>query len=106
MLLFSIKNQRLQHIYNEEKDDLEKSFGDIKKVHDENTYRYEVLLAFWLCIHLEKLDAAKLVYNLDDIIKSVVVNLQTKGKDVLKKKKMEEEQKKKGVLGIFSSKKQ
>jgi hypothetical protein len=42
----------LQHIYNEEKDDLEKSFGDIKKVLDVNTYKYEVLIAFWLTIHL------------------------------------------------------
>jgi len=55
-----LKNQRLQHIYNEEKDDLEKSFADVKKVLDQRTFKYEVLIAFWLTIHLKKLEAAKL----------------------------------------------
>jgi hypothetical protein len=55
-----LKNQRLQHIYNEEKDDLEKSFADVKKVIEDKVFKYEVLIAFWLCIHLKKLEAAKL----------------------------------------------
>jgi len=61
--LFSIKNQRLQHIYNEEKDELEKSFADVKKVLDSRTYKYEVLIAFWITVHLQKLEAAKLGIN-------------------------------------------
>ena len=52
LFLFSIKNQRLQNIYNEERDDLEKSFADIKKVFDSRTFKYEVLIAYWLSIHL------------------------------------------------------
>jgi hypothetical protein len=56
--LFDIKNQRLQHIYNEERDDLEKNFQDVKKIFDSKTFKYEVLIAFWLCIHMERLELA------------------------------------------------
>jgi hypothetical protein len=48
---FTIKNPRLQHIYNEERDDLEKSFADIKKVYDPMLFKYEALIAFWLALH-------------------------------------------------------
>ena len=58
MVLFAIKNTRLQHIFNEEKDDLEKSFADIKKVFDQRLFKYEVLISFWLAVHLEKLSIA------------------------------------------------
>lgn len=50
----------MQHIFNEEKDDLEKSFADIKKILDNRTFKYEVLISFWLSIHLQKLESAKL----------------------------------------------
>ena len=56
--MFDIKNQRLQHIYNEEKDDLEKNLVDVKKIFDSRTFKYEVLISFWLCIHLERLELA------------------------------------------------
>ena len=96
----------MQHIYNEEKDDLEKSFADIKKVFDHRTFKYEVLIAFWLTIHLQKLEASKLVYDLDPIIEKVVKNLRNAGKAVLDEKRArEEEERKRGVLGFFAAKK-
>jgi hypothetical protein len=95
----------LQHIYNEEKDDLEKSFADIKKVFDSRTFKYEVLIAFWLTIHLQKLETAKLVFDLDPIVAKVVRNLRNSGKQLLEEKKLkEEEEKNKGVLGFFKKK--
>ena len=56
--MFDIKNQRLQHIYNEERDELEKNLVDVKKIFDTKTFKYEILIAFWLCIHLERLELA------------------------------------------------
>ncbi|CDW71841.1 UNKNOWN [Stylonychia lemnae] len=107
LLLFSIKNQRLQHIYNEEKDELEKSFADVKKVLDNRTYKYEVLIAFWITVHLQKLEAAKLVYDLDPIIEKMVTNLRSAGQYLLdEKKRKEEETKKKSMMGFFSKSKQ
>ena len=56
--LFDIMNQRLQHIYNEERDELEKSLNDVKKIFDPKTFKYEILICFWLCVHLERLELA------------------------------------------------
>ena len=56
LLLFDIKNQQLQHIYNEERDELEKSFQEARKILDTRNFKYCVLISFWLCIHLERLE--------------------------------------------------
>lgn len=95
----------MQHIYNEEKDGLEKSFGDIKKTFDSRTFKYEALIAFWLTVHLEKLETAKMVYDLDPIIEKVVASLRMQGKELIENLKLKEgKDKKKGVLGFFSKK--
>ncbi len=72
LLLFDIKNQRLQHIYNEEKDELEKNYIDVKKIFDSRTFKYEVLISFWLSIHLERLDLAQLVHQQDSILEKIL----------------------------------
>lgn len=50
--LFTLKNVRLQFIYNCELDDLEKSFEDLRKTVDEKEFKYEVMISFWLAVHL------------------------------------------------------
>ena len=59
--LFSIKNPRLQHVYNEEIEDLRKSFLDLEKTTDETHFKHEVMIAFWFAIHTQKLDIAMLL---------------------------------------------
>lgn len=61
--LFDIKNIRLQHIYNEEKDELEKGFMDLKKIFDSRTFKYEVLISFWLAIHMGRLEIAQVIHE-------------------------------------------
>jgi hypothetical protein len=64
-----------------------------------------VLIAFWLTVHLQKLESARLVYELDPIIEKVISNLRKQGIPILQEKfRQEEESKRKGVLGIFSKK--
>ena len=77
--LFSIKNPRLQHIFNEERDDLEKSFADIKKVYDPRLFKYEALISFWLAVHLQKLDFVQMMSKQDVIIEKVVDSIWTLG---------------------------
>lgn len=48
---FSIKNPRLQFIFNHATDDLEKSLLDLKKEVEDIQFKYEVMIAFWLAIH-------------------------------------------------------
>jgi hypothetical protein len=57
-LLFDIKNPRLQQVYNDEKEDLHRGLLDLRRLAEPRSFKYEVLLAFWLAIHLEKLDLA------------------------------------------------
>ena len=44
-------------------DDLQKSFADIKKIFDDRLFKYEVLMAFWLAVHQQKLEFVKFVYD-------------------------------------------
>jgi hypothetical protein len=48
----------MQDIFTEDRDQLEKSFADLKKQQNNKHFKFEVLLAFWLCVHLEKLESA------------------------------------------------
>ena len=58
--LFDINNPRLQYIFNKETDELEKSFAAFKKTIGEEakgikTYKLEVMICLWFCIHKESL---------------------------------------------------
>ena len=79
LTFFALKNPRLQHIFNEELDDLEKSFADIKKMYDPRLFKYEVLLSFWLAVHMQKLEFTKLLYGEDIIVENVVRNMFGEG---------------------------
>lgn len=85
--LFTLNNVRLQYIYNCELDDLKKSFEDLRKTIDEKAFKYEVMLSFWLAIHLEKLEEARCCYELDPLMSKVVNNLMNYGKGLLTKKR-------------------
>lgn len=67
-----------------------KSFDDLKKTVDDRTFKYEVMLSFWLSVHLLKLDEAKILLNLDSLMGKVVSNLREHGQILLKKKRIKE----------------
>ena len=77
--LFDIKNPRLQHIFNKESDDLEKSFADFKMQVDPAKYRYEVLLCFWFGIQRLALEESQVIYKLDKVVHQCLKSLRTKG---------------------------
>ena len=52
IMLFNLNNPRLQFMFNLEIDDMIKSFDDLKKNVDDRSFRYEIMLAFWLSVHL------------------------------------------------------
>lgn len=85
--LFTLNNVRLQYIYNCELDDLKKSFEDLKKIVDEKAFKYEVMLSFWLAIHLEKIEEARCLFELDPLMGKVVSNLLNYGKVILEKRR-------------------
>jgi len=75
--LFSIQNVRLQHIFNLEDEDMEKSFKDQAKQMEEKVFRYEVMLAFWFAIYVEAFGAANKLYGMDKIIPDIMRNFRT-----------------------------
>lgn len=83
--MFDIKNQRLQHIYNEEKDELEKNFMEVHKIFDSRTFKYEVLISFWLCIHMERLELAQLIHQQDPILEKILQNLRRSARESKRK---------------------
>lgn len=67
-----------------------KSFDDLRKTVDDRTFKYEVMLSFWLSIHLMKLEEARLLLSLDPLMGKVVGNLREHGQVLLKKKRIKE----------------
>ena len=62
---------------------MKKNFEDVQKIFDVRTFKYEVLVAFWLSIHLEKLEILKMVHELDPILEKIISNMRKKGKFLL-----------------------
>lgn len=56
--LFDLKNPRLQHIYNKEIDDLEKSFADMKMQVEPKIYKFEIMLCLWFAVNKGTLEEA------------------------------------------------
>ena len=53
---------------------------------DDRTFKYEVMISFWLATHMGKLPEAQFLYNLDPLIQKVVKNLRQNGRRILAKK--------------------
>ena len=88
---FSIKNPRLQYVFNHAKADLEKSFLDLKKTVEDTQFKHEIMIAFWLAIHIGELDIAQLIINgpvgpdgkskaFDPIVDDIIQNLRANSK--------------------------
>ena len=89
-------NTRLQHIFNLEVEDMEKSFKDQKMQMEEDEFRYEVMLAFWFSIHLGALKSARLLYHMDGIIPRIMANFRTdKAKAIIEGMRNNDKDKKK-----------
>ena len=63
------------------------NIAEIKKIFDTRTFKYEVLIAFWLCIHLERLDLAQCIYEQDPLLEKILQNLRKQGKGILEMEK-------------------
>ncbi len=57
-------------------EDLDKNFADSKKIFDSRTFKYEILISFWLTVHLEKLPYAQFIYSQDTIIEKMLQTLR------------------------------
>ena len=49
---------------------------DVRKIFGARTFQLEVVIAFWLCIHLEKVELAQLVYGQDPVAEKILLNLK------------------------------
>ena len=72
--------------------ELQKTITDLKKVMDARPFKFELLIAFWLAVHLEKLEFAKFLHEQDHLIERVLSNLRKLGRSFLLEEKERKEQ--------------
>ena len=77
--MFTLRNIRLQYLFNSESSELRKSFLDLAKQTDEKSYKYEVMIAFWLAVELGKDEEAKTMTEIDPMVGDIIVNLRENG---------------------------
>jgi hypothetical protein len=56
--LLDLKNIRFQSIYNQDMEELKKNIIIGKSVLEPKTFKFEILVCFWVTIHLELLEYA------------------------------------------------
>lgn len=76
-------NNRLQAIYNGEYDRMENLLTEMRKQMGEKAYKYELVLCFWVSVHLKKLDFTKFIHGLDPALYRTISKLRTEGKEKL-----------------------
>ena len=54
-----------------------KSFKDQEKQMTPIEFKYEVMICFWFSIHIEYVEAANILYELDEIIEQVMKNFRS-----------------------------
>ena len=77
--LVTLVNPRLQMVFNSEFNELQKAFKDLAETLEPKMLKYEVMLAFWLSIEMEKDDIAQLLLEIDPLLARVVLNLRENG---------------------------
>ncbi len=61
--LIDIKNVRIQNIYNDDMEELRKNIALGKQILEPKTFKFEILVCFWVTIHLQKLEFVKYIYE-------------------------------------------
>lgn len=92
--LFGLRNERLQMLYNVQCDEMEKSFMNLAVTVSKQQFRHQLLLSFWLAIHLKQPDEAQRIMKIDPIIQQVVESLYKNGAVYIEKEKQRKEMEK------------
>jgi hypothetical protein len=64
--LFTLKTSRLQHLFNKEFENFERSLTHFKKTNTEDQYRNELIVNFWLAVDQQSYEYAWFIYQLQD----------------------------------------
>lgn len=54
-----------------------------KKTIEAKTFKFEILVCFWLTIHLQYIDFARFVLEQDPLLEKILQNLRKTGKEIL-----------------------
>ena len=85
-------------------DELQKLFVDNQRILDEKNYKYEIVIAFWLAVHLDKLDIAKMIFELHKIMDGILRGMRRRGQkhieEFRKSRKLPLKPQKKSILPL------
>lgn len=73
---------------------MNKSFADLQKTVPPAQFKQEVIFAFWFAIEKENVAVANAIARLDDIVKSIMRNIRTRGETdlmMIREKKAEKQ---------------
>ena len=56
---------------------------DAKKTMESKTFKYQVLVCFWVTVHLQRFQSAQFIYEMDPLVEKVIANLRKQGRDII-----------------------
>eukprot|EP00347_Sterkiella_histriomuscorum_P019128 403342842 len=98
LTLIDIKNPRIQAIYNGEMHELTKAVIELKKILEARPFTFELLICFWVALHLNKFEYAQYLHSQDVLLERIISNMRKLGQTHLieeKERKLIELQKSK-----------
>lgn len=78
--LVTLQNPKLRMVFNSELEALKDAFMKAgQDVQDARDFKYELMLAFWLAVELDKLEEAQALISVDPLIEKIILNLRENG---------------------------
>jgi len=87
LALLDLKNVSMQNMYNKDMEEFKKNVALAKKTMDPKAFKFDLLVCFWLTLHIQSLEFAHVLMEQDPLLEKLVTNMRKTGKTLLAKEK-------------------
>lgn len=77
-------------MYNSDMEEFKKNIILAKKSLEPKTFKFDILVCFWLSLHLQYIDFARFLMDQDPLLEKILQNLRKTGKEKLAREKEKE----------------
>jgi len=77
----------MQNLYNKEIEEFKQNVALAKKEMDPKAFKFDLLVCFWLTIHLQALEFARVLLEQDPLLEKLITSMRKAGKVLLAKEK-------------------